>query len=280
MRMRTRSRPAGPQRRQPARYLVASRSSTATLAGMTAITILMYHQVGHFPAVKLHRASYCNVERFEQQMRYLNRIGATVMSMSDALRALRGEIAAPPRAVVLTFDDGYQSFAEHALPVLQRHGYPAIVYVLAARAGQRADWYAVDGQATPPLMTWADVQALPAQGIEIGSHGLLHTKLAGASAATLRAELADSRKIIEDQLGRAVPHFCYPFGSVDVAAVDAAAEAGYSTAVTCQRGAARPDLDPLALPRLSVRQNHGPLSFAWRFHTKRALKGAVLRRGG
>ena len=245
---------------------------------MNGISILMYHQVGHFEPVKLHRASYCHLQDFERQMRYLHDIGANVISMSDALAALEGKKPIPPKAVVLTFDDGYRSFAEHALPVLKRYDFPAIVYVLAARAGDRADWYSVDGQPTPPLMTWQEVQSLPAQGIEVGSHGLHHTRLAGLPADRLRAEVSDSRRLIEDRLGIAVPHFCYPFGSVDVAAIDACAEAGYSTSVTCQRGAARPGLDPLALPRKSIRQGDGLPMFMWKLYMKNRLKGAPMHR--
>lgn len=247
---------------------------------MNSISILMYHQVGDFPPVRLHQASYTNISRFRRQMAFLKHWGATVLSMSDAVRALRGEMPIPPRAVVLTFDDGYRSFIEHALPVLQRHGFPAIVYVLAQRAGDAADWYAVDNQATPALMTWDEIRPLPAQGIEIGSHGLLHTRLAGLPAATLRAELADSRKIIEDRLGLPVPHFCYPFGSIDQAAIDACATAGYASAVTCQRGAARPDLDLLALPRKSIRQPDDVSRLVWKLYMKNQLKGAALRRQG
>jgi peptidoglycan/xylan/chitin deacetylase (PgdA/CDA1 family) len=245
---------------------------------MSSISILMYHQVGRFPPVDLHRASYCNVERFEQQMRYLARSGANVMSMSQAERAVRGEIPIPPRAVVLTFDDGYRSFTEFALPILQRHAFPAIVYVLAARAGDLADWYAVDGQPTPALMHWSEVQALQSQGIEIGSHGLHHTALAGLAPQRLRDELVDSRKLIQDRLGCEIRHFCYPFGLIDQAAIDAAAAAGYATAVTCQRGAARAGMDPLALPRKSVRQNFGLPTFVWRLYTKNELKGSEWRR--
>lgn len=245
---------------------------------MNGISILMYHQVGHFPPVRLHQASYTNLDRFRAQLAFLKRWGATVLSMSNAVRALRGEMPMPPRAVVLTFDDGYRSFIEHALPVLREYGFPAIVYVLAQRAGDAADWYAVDGQPTPPLMTWDEVRRLPGEGIEVGSHGLLHTRLAGLPAAQLRSELADSKRLIEDRLGLAVPHFCYPFGSVDQAAVDACAQAGYTSAVTCQRGAARPHHDLLALPRKSVRQPDGVASLVWKLYLKNPLKGVPLRR--
>jgi peptidoglycan/xylan/chitin deacetylase (PgdA/CDA1 family) len=245
---------------------------------VSGISILMYHQMGDFPTVRLHRASYTQLVDFKRHLAWLHRRGASVMSMTDAMRALRGEIPIPERAVVLTFDDGYQSFIDSAVPALAEYGYPAIVYVLAERAGDQADWYAVDGQPTPRLMEWAQVRELKALGMEVGSHGLRHTKLAGLSEAPLRHEVSDSRKIIEDRLGQAVPHFCYPFGSVDRAAVRACAEAGYETAVTCQRGAARADLDPLALPRKSVRQGDGVVSLMWKLAMKNRLKGPVLRR--
>ncbi|NKF23605.1 polysaccharide deacetylase family protein [Solimonas marina] len=245
---------------------------------MNGISILMYHQVGNFPTVKLHRASYTNLVHFRRQMAFLKRWGANVLTMTEAVAALRGERPIPPRAVVLTFDDGYRSFIDTAVPVLQEYGFPAIVYVLASKAGDDAGWYAVDGQPTPPLMTWDEVRRLPALGMEVGSHGLFHTALKGVDAPTLRAELADSKRIIEDQLGRAVPHFCYPFGSVDQAAIDACAAAGYSSAVTCQRGAAYPALDLLALPRKSIRQGHDIPMLLWKLYTKNGLKGAPLHR--
>ena len=245
---------------------------------MNGISILMYHQVGDFPPMKLHRASYTNLAQFRRHLALLRHWRANVLSMSEALSALRGERPIPPRAVVLTFDDGYRSFFTDAVPLLREYGFPAIVYVLAARAGDAADWYAVDGQPTPPLMQWSEVRQLPALGIEVGSHGLQHTRLAGLGAGILRAELAGSRKLIEDQLGLAVPHFCYPFGSVDQAAIDACAAAGYSTAVTCQRGAARAGLDPLALPRKSVRQGDDVAALLWKLYMKNPLKGAPMQR--
>lgn len=242
------------------------------------ISILMYHQVGHYPRVWRHRASYTRLEDFRRHMAYLRDIDATVLSMSDACAALRGERPVPPRAVVLTFDDGYRSFVENAAPVLEESGFPSVVYVLAGRAGENADWYARDGQATPPLMRWDEVRSLHARGVEIGSHGLFHTRLAGLAADRLRAELADSRAIIEDRLGAAVRHFCYPYGSVDLAAVRGCADAGYVSAVTCQRGAARADLDLLALPRKSIRQGDGVAALAWKIKWRNRLKGAPLRR--
>ena len=106
------------------------------------ISILMYHQVGDFPRMDAHRSTYCHYRRFAAQMAYLHRFGYHVLRLGDALDALRGARPIPPRAVVLTFDDGYENFYEHAYPALARYGFPAMVYLLSGFIGQDATWFA------------------------------------------------------------------------------------------------------------------------------------------
>ncbi|NGY05404.1 polysaccharide deacetylase family protein [Solimonas terrae] len=246
---------------------------------MAGISILMYHQVGRFAPMTKHRANYCDVDRFRAQMRYLKQIGASVLSMSDALDALAGHRPLPARAVVLTFDDGCDNFYENALPILEDFAYPAIVYVIAGMAGGTAAWMGdVPGHGTPPLMSFARIRELPARGIEVGSHGYQHIRLAGTPAATLLHEVTDSKRRIEDETGRAVPHFCYPYGSHDLATVEAVAAAGYRTGVTCQRGAATAAFDPLALPRKGISFGDNVLGYAWKLHMKDKPKGEAVRR--
>lgn len=246
---------------------------------MSGISIFMYHQVGRFAPMRDHRANYCDVDRFRAQLRYLKLIGASVLPMSDALAALQGRRPLPPRAVVLSFDDGCGNFHEYALPVLEEFGYPAIVYVIAGMTGGKADWLAAAAHPTPPLMGWSRLREIAARGIEIGSHAYHHIRLAGLDAATLAHELTDSKRRIEDELGQPVTHFCYPYGSHDLATMAAAAAAGYRSAVTCQRGAATPAFDPLALPRKGISYGDNALGFAWKLHTKDRPKGRALHRG-
>lgn len=246
---------------------------------MPGISILMYHQVGRFAPMTKHRANYCDVDRFRAQMRYLKTIGATVMSMSDASNALAGRQPVPPRAVVLTFDDGCDNFYDNALPILEANGYPAIVYVIADMAGGTAEWMGKEpGREAPPLMSYARIRELPARGIEVGSHGSSHMRLAGEPASVLRREVQDSKRRIEDETGRAVSHFCYPYGSHDLATVEAAAAAAYVSAVTCQRGAATSAFDPLALPRKGISFGDNVLGYAWKLHMKNEPKGQAIGR--
>ena len=245
---------------------------------MSGISIFMYHQVGRFPDIRTHRASYCDVRRFRAQMRALHRLRVPVISMSDAARALRGEAPMPRRAAVLTFDDGCRNFRENALPILEEFGFPSIVYAIAGMVGGKADWLGEAGHATPPLMTWDELKDIRRRGVEIGSHGLHHSRLAGQDPALQAREMAQSKTLLEQQLGCPVLHMCYPYGSHDLETLRAAARAGYATGVTCQRAAATRDFDSMALPRKAVSHGDDVLGFLWKFYMKDAPKQrAVLR---
>lgn len=245
---------------------------------MTGIQILMYHQVGDFKPMKTHRATYCDHRRFARQMAWLKLGGYTVMRLDDALRALRGEIATPKRAVVLTFDDAYENFYEYAFPVLQRHGFPAMVYALSGFLGKPASWLAADGHPTPPLMSKSRLRELRLAGIDIGSHSHSHVRLAEQSTDRIRAEALQSKVELEDALGERIDHFCYPYGSHDLRCVEAVAEAGYLSGVTCERASATPEDDPLTLPRKAVAWGDSLVGVWWKMHMKNDPKRPPIRR--
>lgn len=246
---------------------------------MTAgISILMYHQVGDFAPMKAHRSTYCHYRRFAAQMAYLHRLRYNVLSMEQALACLRGERPVPPRAVVLTFDDGYENFYQYAWPVLQRYGFPAMVYLIAGLIGRPSAWFARDGRDTPALMSAERIRQLRREGVDFGAHGVNHLKLAEVDAACMREEIFQSKVLLEDLLGEEVAHFCYPYGSHNLAAVETVAEAGYRSATTCQRGAATAEFDPLALPRKAISYGDNLLGYFWKLQMKNRPKGEAVRR--
>ncbi|HOY02595.1 MAG TPA: polysaccharide deacetylase family protein [Zoogloea sp.] len=246
---------------------------------MTQVQILMYHRVGHFPGrVKAHGALYCHLPRFRAQMKMFRVLGYSVISLDDAAAGLRGEIALPPRPLVLTFDDAYVDFLANAAPVLKAHGYPATVYAVSGLIGTTSSWDAGVGPEPAPLMNVAQLREVQDLGFTIGSHSKTHLRLAQQDDACIAAETRDSKTALEDLLGRRVDHFCYPYGSHDLRAVQAAAAAGYVTGTTCVRAAATPAEDLLALPRKAVSRGDDVFGVAWKLLTKNVAKGPQVRR--
>lgn len=244
----------------------------------SGINILMYHQIGAFAPMRTHRSTYCDHRRFARQMAYLDRFGYTVLSMDAVLECLAGRRPIPPRAVALTFDDGYENFYEYAFPILARHGFPAMVYLIAGLLGQPSHWFAASGRDTPPLMSAARIRELHRQGIDFGSHTVNHLKLAEQDEATIRREVGEARTRLEDVLDSAVTHFCYPYGSHDLRAVEAVEAAGYRSATTCVRAPARLGDDRLLLPRKAISFGDNLLGYWWRLHVKNRPKQPPLVR--
>ena len=165
------------------------------------ISILMYHQVGEFASMPTHRSTYCHVRRFRAQMAWLHRLRFHVLRMDEVLAALRGERPIPPRAVALTFDDGYESFYQHAYPILQQHGFPAMVYLISEHIGQPAQWFATDGRETPPLMSGERIRQLRAaiHNREQGKpgHGESLKQLRGWAAYIYMTDQKRGRQLLE-----------------------------------------------------------------------------------
>ncbi|MCS4503040.1 polysaccharide deacetylase family protein [Arhodomonas aquaeolei] len=235
------------------------------------VSVLMYHQVGPFAPPASHRAGYCHVRRFGAQMAWLRRFGYHVIGLDRLLDGLFGDTPLPPRAVVLTFDDGYENFREHAWPILRRHGFPATVFLVAERVGGRAEWLG-DGQTRAALMGADTVRALHAEGVTFGSHTLSHPRLSRLEEADQRREIVDSKARLEDILGAEVRHFCYPYGDYDARSRNLVAEAGYASGLTCIRGAANTADNPLEIPRKAISYGDNLIGYLWKLHAKHARK--------
>jgi peptidoglycan/xylan/chitin deacetylase (PgdA/CDA1 family) len=93
---------------------------------------------------------------FEEHMRFLAS-SCRPLSLPELLAVRRGEAPLPPQAVLVTFDDGYRSVAEHAWPVMQRHGVPLTLFVPTAYPGRPGNafwwdrlWSALEGRYATP----------------------------------------------------------------------------------------------------------------------------------
>ncbi len=243
--------------------------------GLPPLSILMYHQVGEFDSPGTHRAGYCHVARFRAQMAYLAAFGYRVVSLDAALAGLFGGVPLAPKSVVLTFDDGYRNFLEHALPTLERHGFPAAVFMIAGLIGKTADWLGADGRATPPMLDAAELRELRAAGVTIGSHTVSHPRLSRIAPEAAVAEVRDSKARLEDVLGERIEHFCYPFGDYAPQVRDAVAEAGYRSGLTCIRGAANTADNAFELPRKAISYGDNLIGYFWKLHMKHARKDAT-----
>lgn len=234
------------------------------------VPILAYHDVTPDPHPAFRRYSVTTIE-FERQMRWLAEAGYTALDMDSLSEVRRGERVLPPRAVVITFDDGLLGCAEHAVPVLADHGLTAVFYLVADLVGTTSQWMREDPGVDLPLFGWDTARELLAVGFQVGAHTASHPRLTRLDDARCRIELSGARERLERELGTPILHLAYPFGDWDPRVKELARAAGYETACSTRRGLSRADDDPLALHRVTVYGHESFADFRSRVRTGRSL---------
>ncbi len=223
----------------------------ATTANRQPVVILTYHQIAEAPPRGApFRGLYVSPAAFARQMSLLHWLGYRGLSMSDLEPYLIG--ARRGKVVGITFDDGYLNNLEHALPVLQWHGFSATCYAVSQLLGQTNAWDRTVGVAQTALMNPPQLRHWVAGGQEVGAHTRNHARLTHLDQDTGRNEIQGARAELEQACGARVTQFCYPYGDYGLQHLAMVREAGYSTATTTRRGRCHAGADLLQLPRVPV----------------------------
>lgn len=219
------------------------------------IPILMYHSVADEDesATRPYFRLATTPSQFLQQMTWLHEHGYRTVSLASAVGRLREGGTTARGMVVITFDDGYRNFCQHAFPALERFGFTATMFLPTASIADRP---LVFNQRE--CMTWSDVRDLQQRGISFGSHTVSHPQLHGLHRDRIREEILRSRRTIEDRTGFAVDSFAYPYAFPQTDEPFKAMlrtileESGYRYGVCTRIGRAGATSDPLFLERLPV----------------------------
>jgi peptidoglycan/xylan/chitin deacetylase (PgdA/CDA1 family) len=221
---------------------------------MPLVAILSYHKIGD-PPDGWDSWYYVSRERFREHLAILQRLGWRTISHTGLLDALdRPETLQTPSALI-TFDDAYRSLVHEALPVLQDFDAPSVVFVPTAFVGTMNSFDAGE-EPDEPICSWDDLATLAANGVAIQSHGVNHAAMSDLDGAARRAELEQSRAMLEGRLGTTVDLFAFPYGDAGTdayAMAEAVRAAGYRAG--CGYGGGPADLaadDRYCLPRLAM----------------------------
>lgn len=230
---------------------VARRFDVTQSERRTHAPVLMYHRVAVEGPGELARYRL-SPDAFRQQMLWLRRNGYHTINSDQLAWFVANNHPFVGRPVLITFDDGYDDFAEHAWPILQANDFSAEVFVATDFVGKRAEWDAQFGEPAS-LLGPTRIAALAAEGISFGSHLASHPRSEQLATRTLAEELTRSRAQLEQWLGRSITSLAAPFGSTDQRLEILAAECGYKTLFNTVGRAVTLKDNLLDLPRIEVR---------------------------
>jgi peptidoglycan/xylan/chitin deacetylase (PgdA/CDA1 family) len=220
-----------------------------------ALRVLMYHKVNDVP----ENSVTVPVSRFDEQMAQLGELGYQPVSLDEVLAYYVDGVPLPSRAVLVTFDDGYRDNLENAAPVLQKYGYPAVLFVPVAYLGTTRplphDEHLAQRGIVNHTLSWSALDELKSAGIRVECHGIGHRPLADLEVDEAAREITLSKLKLEEFLGRPVRAFAYVKGSeahYRPVHLSLLRQAGYDLAFTSISGANGPRTDPLQLHRYNV----------------------------
>jgi peptidoglycan/xylan/chitin deacetylase (PgdA/CDA1 family) len=178
-------------------------------------------------------------QMFEEQMKMLQDRGIPVIHMQDFLAWRRGEKSIPPRAAIITMDDGWLTQYTVAWPILKKYNYPFTMFIYTE--GLRPGGHFAGGG----MMTWDQLAEMRDEGVDIQAHSATHQDMRKRRDAIakknlneeeyrewLTNETAGVRKALQDRLGIKVNAFAVPYGLHDENVRKAVMDAGYEALFT------------------------------------------------
>ncbi len=210
------------------------------------LPIFMYHQIAPREDPNFEPYLYVTPEALRAQITQLVGWGLRPLTLAEAwTRIAAGETRL--KACVLTFDDLYRPFYEHAFPILCELGVPATVFAIGESLRQRDALSLASGMGG---LSGRELEEMAEAGIEIAAHGFAHTELTYLDDEALATDLTESRRAVEDALGRPCATLAYPRGRFSTRVAEAARAAGYLCACSTLRGNLQEPADPFALKRI------------------------------
>jgi peptidoglycan/xylan/chitin deacetylase (PgdA/CDA1 family) len=195
---------------------------------LVELPILMYHYVEPWPPgpddVRLGLT--VRPEDFAAQMAWLNQQGYVTVSLYDLVAALAVGQPLPAKPIVITFDDGYGTLMDFAVPTMEQYGYTGTVFVIT----QLMD------EGFPQYLTWEEAESLNARGWMIEPHTKTHDQLAGRGYDFQLYQMLGSLQTVEAHIGRTPRFLAYPSGQYDDLSVTLVGQLQLWGAVTTNYG--------------------------------------------
>lgn len=202
------------------------KSATASTTPNTVqLPILMYH---HITENEKNAGKYTVLKNeFEEDLKYIENNGYTTISVAELCAFVNGEGALPEKPIMITFDDGFESFYTIAYPLLKNYNMKAVVSVI----GNITEKYSAinDHNVNYSNLTWDEINELHQSGlIEIQNHSYdmhksdaknrkgiskLKNETTDEYKKALTADLKKLQELFSKNCGFTPTALVYPFGA-------------------------------------------------------------------
>lgn len=188
------------------------------------VPVFMYHSISYKPGNNL----CVPPEIFEKQLKEIIDLGFEPITASEYYYAMFNNSPLPKNPILLTFDDGYVDNYTQLFPILKKYNVKGIVFPITGLVNEN-----------PNFLTTSQMKKMDESGlVEFGSHTKNHVYLAQKSLKKVNYELVESKRFLEESLGKPIRIFCYPYGDYSPAVIEEVKKVGYLLSFTIEEGGA------------------------------------------
>jgi len=230
------------------------------------LAVLMYHEVDD----RFKSAFTVTPAHLESQIQMLKDEGYAFYTLTDVERLLAGEPGLPEKGVLLTFDDGYQSFAYEVADLAAKYDVPAVSFMI----GMYADRSIIFGR---PHMATVEMKKVSGTKLALAGHSydahrsgmteegyevpVLTSPIVGFPVPVPETREAYEARVLLDfeRMGgvlrrfgfeQGARHFAFPFTARTETAVALGQKAGFQYFYVGGERLVTPGTDPTAIPRI------------------------------
>lgn len=209
-----------------------------------SVPILEYHEAKYTPG----NVITLKPGQFLSEVKWLHSHGFHTINFGQLYAAMYYGYKLPPRPILITFDDGYESVYLDAFPILKKYGYQATVFVISGDVHDEPN-----RSVKYPKLTTGELKIMQQSGVfDIESHTVHHTDLSKVSTKVADEELRQSAESLARIVEHPIKFFCYPYGHYKAETIALVKKNGYLLATTQHTGYANLSQGALTLDRICI----------------------------
>jgi len=206
------------------------------------VIALMYHRFNEnkYPSTNIRN------EIFLKHLDEINNLKLEFISFNKFNEIIKSKME--KNYLLLTVDDGFESFYLNAWPVLKKRKVPFILFVSTREVGNHG------------YMSWEQIKEIDSSDLAtIGNHSHTHEYLIDWEEEKVRDDLEKSIKIFKKKLGYSPRLFSYPFGEYSTTLKKIVSDLNFEFAFGQHSGVIDSSKDFLELPRFPINEKYGEL---------------------
>ena len=200
----------------------------------------MYHRFeeNKYPSTNIR------INDFKEHINLIKKDGIKFINPSNFENELNNN--KKERKVLITIDDGYQSFYDNAWPILKKDEIPFILFVSTREVGKRG------------YMSWENIREIEKYDfVEIGNHSHTHDYLIDFENQEIENDLKKSISIFKNEIGKNSAFFSYPFGEYSSSLKNIVIELGFKYAFGQHSGVVDYTKNLFEMPRFPINEKYG-----------------------